>query len=118
ALAARITMRIPFVAANWKMYKTVHEAVVFTKEFRSVVKDESGVEMRRAPPFTAIHRGAEAARPAAIGVAGQDVYWEREGAFTGEISAMMLKEAGAEFAIIGHSERRRLFGETDGVVNR
>ncbi len=111
-------MRVPFIAANWKMYKTVHEAVVFAKEFRSLVKDMQGVEIVVAPPFTAIHAVAEAARNSPIGVAGQDLYWEREGAFTGEISAAMLKEAGAEYVVIGHSERRRLFGETDATVNR
>ena len=111
-------MRIPFLAANWKMFKTVHEAVVFVKEFRSLVKDMQGVEIVVAPPFTAVHAVAEAARNSPVGVAGQDVYWEREGAFTGEVSAGMLREAGAEYVIIGHSERRRLFHETDESVNR
>jgi triosephosphate isomerase len=111
-------MRVPFLAANWKMYKTVHDAFVFVKEFRNVVKDFTDVEIVVAPPFTAIHTVAEAARNSNVGVAGQDLYWEREGAFTGEISAAMLKEAGAEYVIIGHSERRRLFGETDETVNR
>jgi triosephosphate isomerase (TIM) len=111
-------MRIPFIAANWKMFKTVHEAVVFAKEFRSLVKDFSDVEIVVAPPFTALHAVAEAVRNSPIYVAGQNVHWEREGAFTGEISARMLKEAGAEYAIVGHSERRRLFHETDETVNR
>ena len=111
-------MRIPFVAANWKMFKTVHEAVVFVKELKSLVKDVADVEIVVAPAFTAVHAVAEAARNSTIGVAAQDMYWEREGAFTGEVSAGMVKEAGAEYAIIGHSERRRLFGETDAVVNR
>src|SRR5437762_2354775 len=111
-------MRIPFIAGNWKMFKTVHEAVVFVKELRSAVKDVAGVEIVVAPPFTAVHAVAEAARNSNIGVAAQDVYWEREGAFTGEVSAAMIKEAGAEYVIIGHSERRRLFGETDAHVNR
>ena len=111
-------MRTPFIAANWKMYKTVHEAVVFVKEFRSLVKDVADVEIVLAPPFTALHPVAEAARSSNIAVAGQNLHWEREGAFTGEISAGMLKEAGAEYVIIGHSERRRLFGETDQTVNR
>ena len=111
-------MRIPFIAGNWKMFKTVHEAVVFAKELRSLVKDAQGVEIVVAPPFTALHAVAEALRNANVGVASQDLYWEREGAFTGEISAAMIKEAGGEYAIIGHSERRRLFGETDVTVNR
>jgi triosephosphate isomerase len=111
-------MRTPFIAANWKMFKTVQETVVFVKELRRLVKDASDVEIVVAPPFTAVHGAAEAARNSPIGIAGQDLYWEREGAFTGEISAGMLKEAGAEYVIIGHSERRRLFGETDETVNR
>jgi triosephosphate isomerase len=111
-------MRTPFLAANWKMYKTVHEAVAFIKEFRSLVKDVLDVEIVVAPPFTALHSAVEAAHGSTIGIAGQNLHWEREGAFTGEISAGMLKEAGAEYAIIGHSERRRLFGETDQTVNR
>lgn len=111
-------MRVPFIAANWKMFKTVHEAVVFAKEFRSLVKDMEEVEIVVSPPFTALHAVAEAVRNSPIGVAGQNLHWEREGAFTGETSAGMLKEAGAEYVIIGHSERRRLFQETDETVNR
>ena len=111
-------MRVPFIAANWKMYKTVHEAVAFAKEFRALVKDIADVEIVLAPPFTAVHAVADAARNSNIGVAGQNLHWEREGALTGEISAAMLKEAGAEYVIIGHSERRRLFHETDETVNR
>jgi triosephosphate isomerase (TIM) len=111
-------MRTPLVAANWKMFKTVHEAVVYAKELRSLVKDIDDVEIVVAPPFTALHSVAEAARNTNVGVAGQDLYWEREGAFTGEVSAAMLKEAGAAFVIIGHSERRTKFGETDEGVNR
>jgi triosephosphate isomerase len=110
--------RIPFIAGNWKMFKTVQDAVVFVKELRSVVKDIADVEIVVAPPFTAVHAVAEAARNTNIGVSAQDLYWEREGAFTGEVSAAMIKEAGAEYVIIGHSERRRLFGETDAMVNR
>ena len=111
-------MRIPLIAGNWKMYKTVHEAVVFVKELRDLVKGVAGVEIVVAPAFTAVHAVADAARNTNIGVAAQDVYWEREGAFTGEVSPAMIKEAGAAYAIVGHSERRRLFGETDPIVNR
>ena len=110
--------RIPFIAGNWKMFKTVVEAVVFVKELKLAVKDFGKVEIAIAPPFTALHAVAEAARNSNIGVAAQDLYWDREGAFTGEISPLMVKEAGAEYAIVGHSERRRLFGESDAIVNR
>jgi triosephosphate isomerase len=111
-------MRTPFIAGNWKMFKTVPETIVFAKELRSVLKDVSGVEIVVAPPFTSVHAAAEALRNSNIGVAAQDLYWEREGAFTGEVSAPMIKDAGAQYAIIGHSERRRLFAETDVTVNR
>src|SRR6187401_511499 len=99
-------MRIPFIAGNWKMFKTVQQAVVFVKELRLLVKDVTGVEIVVAPPFTALHAAAEAVRNSNIGVAAQDLYWEGEGAFTGEISASMIKEAGADYVIVGHSERR------------
>ena len=111
-------MRTPLIAGNWKMFKTVQESVVFVKELRSLVKDIADVHILVAPPFTALHAVAEAARNTNIGVSAQDLYWEREGAFTGEISPAMIKEAGAEYAIVGHSERRRLFGESDQIVNR
>jgi triosephosphate isomerase len=111
-------MRTPLIAGNWKMYKTVAETVKYVKEFRAMVKDVVGVEIVIAPPFTALHAAAEAARNSNVAVAAQNLYWEREGAFTGEISATMIAEAGAEYVIIGHSERRTLFGETDASVNR
>jgi triosephosphate isomerase len=111
-------MRTPLIAGNWKMFKTVPEAVVFAKELRSAVKDVAGVDIVVAPAFVAVHPVAEALRHANVGVAAQDMYWEHEGAFTGEVSGPMIKAAGAEYVIIGHSERRRLFGETDATVNR
>ena len=108
----------PFVAGNWKMYKTVREVVAYIKEFRSVVKDLDGIDIVLAAPFTAVHAAAEAARSSNVAIAAQDVYWEAQGAFTGEVSAPMIQEAGAEYVIIGHSERRTLFGETDESVRR
>ncbi len=110
--------RIPFVAANWKMNKTVLATVAYIKELGLLAKDVDDVEIVAAPPFTSLYAGAEEARPTHVGIAAQDLYWEKDGAFTGEISAEMIKEAGAAYVIIGHSERRRLFGETDALVNR
>jgi len=111
-------MRRPFIAGNWKMFKTVAEASSFVTDLRTVVKNASGVQIVVAPPFTAIHAAAQAARGSNIEVAAQNLHWEKQGAFTGEISATMIKEAGAAYAIIGHSERRQLFGESDTIVNR
>jgi triosephosphate isomerase len=100
------------------MQKTVADAVKYVKEFRSLVKDLQGVEIVIAPPFTALHSAAEAARNSNVGIAAQNLHWETAGAFTGEVSGPMVREAGAEYVIIGHSERRALFGETDASVNR
>jgi len=111
-------MRQPFIAGNWKMFKTVHESVVHVKELRALVKDVEGVDIVVAPPATALHAAAEAARNSNIAIAGQNCHWEREGAFTGEVSAAMVREAGAEYVILGHSERRTLFGETDLEVHK
>src|SRR6186997_3088605 len=110
-------MRTPFIAGNWKMFKTVHETTVYVKELRGLVKDKS-VTVVIAPPFTAVHAASEAARNSNVAVAAQNMWWEREGAFTGEISAPMIKETGAQYVIVGHSERRTLFGDTDVTVNR
>jgi triosephosphate isomerase len=100
------------------MFKTTREAVAYVREFSALAKAINDVEIVLAPPFTAIAVAAEAARNTRIGIAAQNMYFEREGAFTGEISAGMIKEAGADYVIIGHSERRRLFRDTDEWVNR
>ena len=111
-------MRIPVFAANWKMHKTVQEATSFVREFSALVKNLTQVELILAPPFTALAPAAEIARNTTVDIAAQDLYFEREGAFTGEISALMIRDAGASHVIVGHSERRRLFGDTDEWVNR
>jgi triosephosphate isomerase len=113
-----MAMRVPVLAANWKMFKTIHETLAYVRELGALVKGVTNVEMVVAPPFTSIATAAEAARNTAIGVAAQNMSFEREGAFTGEVSADMIKDAGAGYVIIGHSERRRVFGETDEAVNR
>ena len=105
-------MRIPFVAANWKMHKTVSEAVAYVESLRNPIQEIQSVEVALAPPFTAIQATAHAVTGTAIHVAGQDLHWESTGAYTGEISAAMLAESGGNFCLVGHSERRRLLGET------
>src|SRR5438105_6637609 len=111
-------MRLPLIAGNWKMFKTVQDTIAFVNEARLVLQHVADVEIVVAPPFTAIAAAADAARDSNIGVSAQDLYWEREGAYTGEVSAAMIKDAGAHYVIIGHSERRKLFGDTDAIVNR
>src|SRR5487761_2749469 len=111
--------RKPFLAGNWKMNKTVAEALATARDLSNQVAQlRDRVEIAVAPPFTAIYALAKQLDGTNIGVAGQNLHWEASGAFTGEVSAAMLKEAGARYAIIGHSERRQFFGETDETVNR
>ena len=110
-------MRTPFVAANWKMHKTVAEATAYAAAFRARMETMRGAEVVVAPPFTALHAVAAALDGSRVGVAGQNLYAAPQGAYTGEVSAGMLQEAGAGYVIIGHSERRQLFGETDAAVN-
>ena len=112
-------MRVPLIAGNFKMFKTTAETAAYVAELRALLAGRSGhADVVIAPPFTALATAAKAAEGSTIGVAGQDLHWEREGAFTGEVSAGMLRDAGARFVIIGHSERRTLFGETNGSVNK
>ncbi len=113
-------MRTPVFAANWKMHKSGLDAVAWVREFEALTKDlgAEAVDVIVAPPFTAIAAAVEASHGSGIAIAGQNLHFERQGAFTGEVSAEMLKAAGAEFVIIGHSERRQLFGETDDSVQR
>jgi triosephosphate isomerase len=111
-------MRAPIIAGNWKMFKTPQESVAYIRELAALTKDVATVEIIVAPPFTSIHSVADAVRGTTIDVSGQDLHWEREGAFTGEVSGPMLRAAGATWVVIGHSERRTLFGETNASVNR
>ena len=111
-------MRTPIVTGNWKLYKTISEAVEFVIALRDLVADVTDVEIVIAPPFTALSAVARALEGSNIRLAAQDVFWEDKGAFTGEVSPVMLKESGCDYVIIGHSERRQYFGDTDESVNR
>ena len=111
-------MRTPIVTGNWKLSKTISEAVEFVITLRDLVADVTDVEIVIAPPFTALSAVAELLEDSNIRLAAQDVFWEDSGAFTGEVSPVMLKEAGCDYVIIGHSERRGYFGETNESVNR
>lgn len=111
-------MRTPIIAGNWKLNNTISEALELVKGIHYGLTDVSGVEVVIAPTYTAISKVADFLKDSAIAVSGQDVFWEDSGAFTGTISAPLLKDAGADYAIIGHSERRQYFDETDEMVNK
>ncbi|MDA8122060.1 MAG: triose-phosphate isomerase [Deltaproteobacteria bacterium] len=111
-------MRTPLVAGNWKMYKTSGESASFVKEFLPLVSGVKGVEIVLAPPFPSLPLVASLTAGSNVGVASQNVHFAAEGAYTGEVSPAMVKEAGAGYAIIGHSERRLYFAETDDNVGR
>jgi len=105
------------MAANWKMYKTPEQAGAFFREFLPMVAGHSRHEIVVCPPYVDLHAAVEAAKGSNIAVGAQDVCWKEEGAFTGEVSPSMLVAAGCTHVIIGHSERRQYFGETDDTVN-
>jgi triosephosphate isomerase (TIM) len=109
-------MRRRVIAGNWKMFKTQAETRVFFSAFAPLVAASKRCDIIIAPPFTAIPAAVESAKTTNIAIAGQNLSWSREGAFTGEVSAPMLVEAGCRYVIIGHSERRQLFRETDDNV--
>jgi triosephosphate isomerase len=111
-------MRKKLIAANWKMYKTPQQAREFVGAFLPLAKGHTRDEIVLCPPFVDIPAMVEAVKGSDIGVGGQDMFWETEGAYTGAISAGMLAAAGCTHVIIGHSERRQYFGETDATVNR
>jgi triosephosphate isomerase (TIM) len=111
-------MRRKLIAANWKMYKTPDETRAFIREFAPLVADHDRDDIALFPPFISIPAALEAVSGTRIGVGAQNMHWERQGAFTGEISGAMLTAIGCLHVILGHSERRRYFGETDIGVNR
>lgn len=110
--------RLPFMAGNWKMNKTTGEAINLVRELKAAISGVKGVEVAVAPPFTALYAVCKELEGSSIRLAAQNLYWEEKGAFTGEVSPLMLKEVGCHYVIIGHSERRQFFGETDETANR
>ena len=111
-------MRIPFIAANWKMNKTVSETQEFISKFIPAVKDLLNVDIAVAPPFTSLTVTADGLKNTNVLLAAQDVFYEEKGAYTGEISPLMLIDIGCKYVIVGHSERRQYFKETDDIVNK
>jgi triosephosphate isomerase len=111
-------MRVPVIAGNWKMYRTAREAAEAIRALRALVADVTEVEVVVCPPFPALPAAVESARGSRIRVGAQDCHWEKEGAFTGEVSVPMLADLGCSHVIVGHSERRQFFGETDATVDR
>jgi triosephosphate isomerase len=110
--------RRPIIAGNWKMNKTTVEARDLTQKLIPLISGVSGRDIVLAPPFTALQAVAEVIKGTGIGLSAQNMHWEDKGAFTGEISAEMLLDLGCKYVIIGHSERRQYFGETDETVNK
>lgn len=115
---SKVMHRTPIVAGNWKMYKGSSAGLELARAVASACGDLAGVSVVLAPPFTLLERVAQAVRGSRVEVAGQNLHAKAEGAFTGEVSAPMLLDAGCKWVIIGHSERRQYFGETDVHVNK
>lgn len=113
-----MSKRTPLIAGNWKMYKTTPEAVDTAQRLMELVADSAGVDIMIAPVFTALDPVSRVVRNSRVALGAQNLYWQKEGAYTGEISADMLVSAGCQYVIIGHSERRQYFGETDEAVNK
>ncbi len=111
-------MRVPVIAGNWKMHKTLAEARALSRAVRDGASSVSHCQIVLAPPYTALAAVAEEIRGTPLILAAQDVFWEPKGAFTGEISIPMLEDVGCAMVLLGHSERRQYFSETDGMVNR
>ena len=110
-------MRIPIIAGNWKMYKSQEEAFQLASDFKQRIKDVNGVKVVICPPFTSLSSVKRATENSSILLGAQNMHWEEKGAYTGEISPPMLLTAGCKYVIIGHSERRAYFFETDNFVN-
>ncbi|MBI2658858.1 triose-phosphate isomerase [Candidatus Woesearchaeota archaeon] len=106
------------VAANWKMNKTIEEAISFVKEFKKIIKNEKNAEIIICPPFTALAALSKELKNSKINLGAQNMHFEDAGAFTGEISPLMLKDIGCKYVILGHSERREIFNENDFLVNK
>jgi triosephosphate isomerase len=113
-----MSARVPLMAANWKMHFTVAEAVALLEELENGITRFAGREVVVAPPFTALGEVASALAKSEIRLAAQNCHWESQGAYTGEISPLMLRDLGCQYGLVGHSERRQQFGETDESVNR
>ena len=106
------------IAANWKMNKTAEESVVFIKQFTKLIKNAKDIEIVICPPFTSLQAVSKELKGSIIKLGSQNMHFEDAGAYTGEISPLMLKEIGCEYAIIGHSERREIFNEDDFLINK
>jgi triosephosphate isomerase len=113
-----LILRRPLIAGNWKMYKTSSEAVEFARQFIPSVDGVADRDIMIAPAFTALEATAAALKGTAVALGAQDLFWEAEGAYTGQVSPRMLAACGCRYVIIGHSERRQYFGETDESVQR
>lgn len=111
-------MQKPLIAGNWKMHTTVHESADLVLKLRELIKSTDSIDVVLAPPFTSIQHISHLVADTGIELAGQNVFWKESGAYTGEISAQMLRAIGCNYVIIGHSERRALFGDTDDRVNK
>jgi len=111
-------MRTPVLAGNWKMYKTVKEALALVEELHAIVGQVYDREVVVCPPFTSLHAVSRVLEGKIIRLGAQDLFWEEQGAYTGEVAPLMLRDVGCTYVIIGHSERRKYFRESDEEVNR